>query len=83
MLLEDLFYQFCLVLGAFIVLISIVIATGVFFQSTRSAMFSLVRWIFHGLRSLLPYVLPVVVGLGVGALSYDFLSFTSAVQLAH
>jgi len=41
MLLEDLFNQFFLVFVAFLVIILIAVVTGVFFQSTRSAMFSL------------------------------------------
>nr|MDO8099976.1 hypothetical protein [Candidatus Njordarchaeota archaeon] len=78
MLLEDLFNQFFMVLIAFLLIISIVIVIGLLFQSTRSAMFSFLRWMLHGFWSLSPYAISVFVGLAVGALSYDLLSFSSA-----
>nr|MDO8135280.1 DUF87 domain-containing protein [Candidatus Njordarchaeum guaymaensis] len=77
MLLEYVLYQFLTVLLILSVIICFVIVIGLLFQSTRSVMFSFLRWMLHGLGVLLPYAFSAGLGAVAGVFSYDVLDSSS------
>jgi hypothetical protein len=75
MILDDLVNGLIIFLVIIVVTFIVLIALWVAFPSARPTVSSLFRVVWHGAKKVVPYVVVLSLGAGVGVMSYDSLSF--------